>query len=255
MHLRAPQSRDANGRLFVKSITPAEIAEVCRLYWDEKLPGREIAERFGWTDNKMVYHRLKLAGREPRRQGGYNSKHYRKVSREAFLTAYQQGWSIREMARRLNVTHPAIRSRLRQFKLPANPALRGTGEQHFLELLDEYLPKQFRPQFVVGDYTIDFGAPPIAVELVYAGPIGRPSPHASLSNGQRIYSLFKAGFHIIEIVWRELKTLNQGTINEMIAWIESTKSFPTSIREYRVIRSTGEDLAILQCDVNKLPTI
>jgi hypothetical protein len=128
----------------------------------------------------------------------------------------------------------------------------GIGEEELTTLLRErgYNPV---PQLAVWKYNIDIAMPPIAVEVERydSNPLGRTAFRAKLID------LLDMGWFVL-VVWirprlKELPSI--GAVNYTIALSETLDGQPTSVSQYRVIRSCGELVSAGCLDSDELTTI
>src|SRR5437867_2278916 len=80
--------------------------EIVRLYVEDGLRGRAIAQRIGCSD-AVVYQRLQEAGvSRPRKKS---------LPRDEVLSLYRDGWSACRIGERFGVAGPTVTARLREW--------------------------------------------------------------------------------------------------------------------------------------------
>lgn len=97
-------------------------------------------------------------------------------------------------------------------------------------------------QAACGQYNIDLAFPPVAVEVHWS----TNHPLKSAHQRKRVEDLADLGWRTL-YVWRNPGRTESGyaslAVDEIVAHVERAQSDPSSVRECRVIRSTGEDVA------------
>lgn len=93
----------------------------------------------------------------------------------------------------------------------------------------------------VGPYNVDLAAAPVAVEVFGGGFHGSGRHRARFEKRSRY--LFDAGWHLL-IIWVDSQRhpLGIDAAEYVVAFLEHTRRDPATIREYRVIRGTGEEI-------------
>lgn len=113
------------------------------------------------------------------------------------------------------------------------------------------------PQKACGKYNIDIAVGTVAVEIMLV-------TSANTINGARYRKrseyLLKSGWNILYILCRRWPNVAREAISETSAdlvanFVQSTKSHPAALREYRVIRSTGHPVATCQLNINQVPVV
>lgn len=94
-------------------------------------------------------------------------------------------------------------------------------------------------QLAVGPYNLDLAVHPVAVEVHIDGSY--PLNHGN--RGHRLEYLLDAGWHVVYIWITQRYFLTDDGIRELAAFIERAKSAPPTIRQYGVIRGSGEHVA------------
>jgi very-short-patch-repair endonuclease len=114
----------------------------------------------------------------------------------------------------------------------------GPGEKELREALT-LRGVTTHPQRAVGRYNIDLAAHPVAVELTRE----TVHPMRRSKNRQRVEYLADRGWRTL-YMWCPLRfpaQFSELALDKAVAHIEMAQSDPSAIREYRVIRCTGED--------------
>ena len=102
------------------------------------------------------------------------------------------------------------------------------------------------PQQAIGGYNCDIGAYPIAVE-VFGGEWHFHGRHADRLR-ERIKYILNSGWSIYIIIGK----ITSIVANNCVSYIEHVRGQKSSVREYRVIRSTGKLLATGRLDGDHL---
>lgn len=98
------------------------------------------------------------------------------------------------------------------------------------------------PQLAVGPYNCDFGAFPIAVEVL--GGHWHTTGRRRAKYERKIRDLLSLGWSILLVVHDVQRApITPNTAQHVIAWTNGVRSNPTMRPEYRVIRGTGEFVA------------
>lgn len=92
-------------------------------------------------------------------------------------------------------------------------------------------------QKACGPYNIDIALAPIAVEV----HVSTTHPMRSARQRERVVYLADRGWRTLYVWLRPGTEASDAAADEVIAHVERAQADPASVREYRVIRGTGED--------------
>ena len=104
------------------------------------------------------------------------------------------------------------------------------------------------PQFVVGPYVCDLGAPPVAVE-VFGGNWHWSGRHLRRL-AARVDYLFDAAFHVLVVQQSVEHPITGAPADYVVAYVEAARRNPAAWREYRVVRGAGEVIARARSDAD-----
>src|SRR5882724_4312219 len=219
-------------------VAKASVAELSKLYFDDGLSANQVGEKVG-IGGETVRKRLRNAGFT-----------LRPVTEARNLRAWRMG----DVERRLTFSgdsrmeRQALSKQQRaQFRRKLPP-----GETKLLNLLQARGLTDLTAQKAVGIYNMDFATDTIGIEVIG----GRYKPTGFASSAERIYHILKSEFHLIELLYREpLDPFEEIACDQMIAFFESTKLLPPSIREYRMIGGSGQLMAIFQINLDNSPAV
>lgn len=113
----------------------------------------------------------------------------------------------------------------------------------------------FEPQVPVDKYNLDLALAPVAVEI----HVTPQSPLYRTGRGalDRIEYLTNRGWHVIYVWVTKAHFLSPQAADDVIAFYERAKADPSTVGEYRVIRGSGELVAVGRGDldgVTRIPT-
>ena len=94
-------------------------------------------------------------------------------------------------------------------------------------------------QKACGPYNIDIALAPIAVEV----HVSTSHPMRSARQRERVVYLADRGWRTLYVWLRPGAEASDRAADEVVAHVEAAQADPTAVREYRVIRGTGEDAA------------
>jgi len=215
------------------------LSELERLYFTEKMSANEVGTTVG-LDGETVRKRLRNAGHA-----------LRKPIEGRDLAA----WRMSDVKRRATYggTHRMERHAMAKERRSQHRSKVPENERILLQFLTARGLTECVQQRAVGIYNVDFATPTVAIEVV--GGRRKGSARAGLaSTAERIYAILHAGFRMIEILHREpVDPLQEGAADEVISFIEHTKTLPPSIREYRMVGGAGQLLAVFKVDLNNVP--
>lgn len=107
------------------------------------------------------------------------------------------------------------------------------------------------PQLAVGPYNLDIGTESVAVEIWRHA--GHPGTRAE--NRRRSEYLLGSGWSVLYVEITRNHPIGDACIDEVLAFLNLVRGFPSGRREYRVIRSDGHLLSRLAFEANDVPRI
>jgi uncharacterized protein (DUF433 family) len=187
---------------------------------------------------------------------GEHGSRWIKIDIDTLTSEYLSGASASDLASEYGVSKDTIERRLRPLGIMRTPGrstnrekIAKTRQQDIVgigrfedEIFESLSARGYNPvrQHAVGSRNIDVSIHPIAVEIWFSSL--RPDNDAYCR--ERIVDLADAGWNVAYVfISRHTHTLNERVMDQLISWHEVFKTNPTSRREYRVIRGTGELLA------------
>ena len=220
------------GRHFPKFTIPTETLR--HLYFDELLSVELVARRVGMHFGSVRTRLLNAGYKLRQRSEAHKHRLYHMTALDRREIWY--GGRRHSFKKALAWEHGAIG------KPPT-----AESEIKLLEMLNQRGINNLVRQKAVGPYNVDFASDAIAVEIIWTR---RQCSHYA-STAERIYYILKCGFHMIEILIRESwDPLQNGAVDQVIAFFDSTKSLPSIQREYRMVGGAGQLLAVFQIEVN-----
>jgi len=221
------------------------------------LPEAEIAARYlaGESENTLarcfgvsrsaITTRLRVAG----------------VQRRDMATANrlaQTAIPIEEHHRRIKIAQDAVRGRRVSIDEKIRRAIgreaKGSNRSASEILLEGWLIDRgisTVPQKAIGIYNVDLGAYPVAVEI-FGG-----SWHATKhTHTERTRYILNQGWHLV-VIWTHPRRspLVPAVADYIVTFLQEVSSKPTAIREYRVIRGDGQELARGRFDGNDISLV
>jgi uncharacterized protein (DUF433 family) len=175
------------------------------------------------------------------------------IDMSKLVSEYLSGASASDLASEYGVSTDTIERRLHPLGIMRKPGvaanrekISGTRQKNAVgvgrfedEIFDMLTIRGFDPirQHAVGRRNIDVSIHPIAVEIWFSSL--RPDNDAYCR--ERIVDLADAGWNIAYVfISRRTHTLSERVADQLIAWHKTAEANPSSRREYRVIRGTGE---------------
>lgn len=107
------------------------------------------------------------------------------------------------------------------------------------------------PQQAVGPYNVDLGLHPVAVEILGG------SWHASKSiHTKRTRYILDQGWHMV-FIWTHIRRspIQESVADYIVSAVNVLCRDPTAIRQYRVIRGDGQELARCKTDVEHITLV
>ena len=154
--------------------------------------------------------------------------------------------------------HEAVRGRIRPVEELEKSAItrqdrkRHTSPQEFV--LRDLLAKrgiETIHQQAIGPYNADLGAFPVAVEI-FGGNWHASGTH-KIRHPKRTRYLFDRGWNVIVVsITRNRIDLSESATDEVVAFIERSRSDPSFRRQYRVIRGDGKPSAEFGLDLDNI---
>ena len=192
-------------------------AEYARLYFEEGLSSIEIGERFSVAPTGVTAM-LKRHG-------------YTLRTNADALQLWHDKASQADRNERVKEAHKAV---------PIKRAQRANSESVTEERLYNLLKgvEPLTKQRLIGSFNVDMATDTVSVE------VSGGSFDGCRSALDRTRSILDAGFHMIEIVCSKSYPFHAASAQQVIAFFEHTKRLPARIREYRVVRGSGELLSV-----------
>ncbi len=127
----------------------------------------------------------------------------------------------------------------------------GRGERLLAELLEKQ-GFQAISQKAVHRYNIDLAIENVAVELAFSS---KTDPTTRPGEARKIEYLLQHGWHVLYIMGdrRRRHEVTHETANAVVAFIQLAERHPTTLREYRVIRCSGQLLTSRKTDCDHRP--
>lgn len=126
----------------------------------------------------------------------------------------------------------------------------GILEQYVIDKLSEY-GVAATSQHPFGVYNIDISVGNTAIEIHNSSGI----PHNMAPVRKRIVNLLKSGWNVIYVKFRANAVINESAIKDIVAFTYLSSGNEPSTGHYRVIRGTGEPIAIGCYDGNDLSIV
>ena len=132
------------------------------------------------------------------------------------------------------------------------PPKKGSYEHRLRQMLAEQGIVTI-PQQAIGPYNCDLGAAPVAVE-VFGGDWHWTGRHRARLP-QRTHHILDSGWHCLVIHVTRKHPLTEATAEYVSTYVKRARRNPAAIREYRMIRSAGQTVAVFRFDGNNIPDI
>lgn len=207
---------------------------------------------------KALSEKYKLARRGIDQRLRENGERSRTRSESMFLRMSQT--SKPERMKLTAAAHAASRGRIMPMEVRERVALtrqrKLRGQSRYeIELLVLLQARGLAPipQQAIGPYNCDLGTFPVAVEI-FGGHWHWGTKHERLFPRRTRY-LLDRGWHVLVILVDERHPIIAGVADYVVSYVEQARRSPASVREYRVIRGTGETLASGRHDDDQISSV
>lgn len=149
---------------------------------------------------------------------------------------------------------PEYHSKVKGAQSRERNGLMNEAEQYVFDRLGES-NFEVTPQKAVGTYNIDLAidSHSIAIEVCCRGSFSKYLRDGTYAD--RIIKLGECGWHVYILANVDSECVRRDGIDDMLAWINFTKTNPTIAREYRMVRGAFDLLACGKIESNNLPAV